>query len=256
MKAIDLNSDLGESFGAFSVGQDEKLMQYITSASIACGWHGGDPLVMQNAIRQASRFGVAFGAHPGYPDLLGFGRREMKLSPEEVYAYVLYQLGALDAFVRTSGGKLQHIKPHGALYNQGCKDEKLSSAICRAAHDFDPSLAVLAPEGSAFQKAAAEMGLPFAGEFFADRAYLPDGSLVPRKQPGAVIHDPALAAARVLQMVQQGTVECIDGSIRPVHCVSVCVHGDNEAALESVCIIRAALERNGIALKPIRELIS
>lgn len=255
MKAIDLNSDLGESFGAYTLGRDEELMQCITSASVACGWHGGDPLVMQRTIAAASRLGVAFGAHPGYPDLMGFGRREMKLSPEEAYAYVLYQLGALGAFVTAAGGRLQHIKPHGALYNQGCKDDRLATAICRAARDYDPNLAVLAPEGSAFQTAAAQFGLPFAGEFFADRAYLPDGSLMPRSQPGAVIHDPRLAAARVLQMAQQGTVTCADGTLRPVHCVSVCVHGDNEAALESVRVIRAALEQNGIALRPLKELV-
>ena len=179
----------------------------------------------------------------------------MKLSPEEVYADVLYQLGALAAFVRAKGGRLQHIKPHGALYNQACKDEGLAGAICRAARDLDPSLIVLAPERSAFRQAAQTLGLPFAGEFFADRAYLPDGSLVPRSRPGAVIHDGALAASRGLQMAQEGTVTCIDGTVLPMRCVSVCVHGDNEAALESVRLIRRTLEQNGVALRPMRELI-
>ena len=186
MHAIDLNSDLGESFGAYTLGMDEKLMEYITSANVACGWHAGDPLVMQKTIRAAAKNGVAVGAHPGYPDLMGFGRREIKITPEEAYTYVLYQLGALDAFARTEGVKIQHVKPHGALYNQACKDEKLAGAICRAAQAFDRELIVLAPYNSAFRTAAETIGQPFAGEFFADRAYLPDGSLVPRSQPGAV----------------------------------------------------------------------
>lgn len=255
MKAIDLNCDLGESFGAYTIGQDRALMEVITSASVACGFHAGDPTVMGRTVEAAQGQGVALGAHPGYPDLQGFGRREMKLSPEEVYADVLYQLGALAAFVRAKGGRLQHIKPHGALYNQACKDEGLAGAICRAARDLDPSLIVLAPEHSAFRQAAQTLGLPFAGEFFADRAYLPDGSLVPRSRPGAVIHDGALAASRVLQMAQEGTVTCIDGTVLPMWCVSVCVHGDNEAALESVRLIRRTLEQNGMALRPMRELI-
>lgn len=255
MKAIDLNCDLGESFGAYTIGQDRALMEVITSASVACGFHAGDPTVMGRTVEAAQGQGVALGAHPGYPDLQGFGRREMKLSPEEVYADVLYQLGALAAFVRAKGGRLQHIKPHGALYNQACKDEGLAGAICRAARDLDPSLIVLAPERSAFRQAAQTLGLPFAGEFFADRAYLPDGSLVPRSRPGAVIHDGALAASRVLQMAQEGTVICIDGTVLPMRCVSVCVHGDNEAALESVRLIRRTLEQNSVALRPMRELI-
>lgn len=255
MKAIDLNSDLGESFGAYSLGLDEKLMQYITSASVACGWHAGDPLVMQKTIAAAAKHGVAFGAHPGYPDLMGFGRREMKISAEEAYAYVLYQLGALSAFVTASDLKLQHIKPHGALYNQACKDEKLAMAVCRAAHDFDKDLIVLAPYASEFRYAAENLGQPFAAEFFADRAYMPDGSLVPRKQAGAVIHDPELACKRVLQMAEKGTVTCIDGSELQMKCVSVCVHGDNEAALETVRKIRETLAQNQITFRPMKELL-
>ena len=151
MKAIDLNCDLGESFGAYTIGQDRALMEVITSASVACGFHAGDPMVMNETVKMCVEKGVVIGAHIGYPDLQGFGRREMKLSPEEVYADVLYQLGALAAFVRAKGGRLQHIKPHGALYNQACKDEGLAGAICRAARDLDPSLIVLAPERSAFR---------------------------------------------------------------------------------------------------------
>lgn len=255
MHMIDLNSDLGESFGAYTLGMDEKLMDYITSANVACGWHAGDPVVMQKTIGAAVKKGVAVGAHPGYPDLLGFGRREMKITPEEAYAYVLYQLGALNAFVRAEGANIQHVKPHGALYNQACKDEKLAMAICRAAHAFDDGLIVLAPYNSAFRTAAEAIGQPFAAEFFADRAYLSDGGLVPRSQPGAVIHDPELACQRVLQMAREGTVTCMDGSVLSMRCASVCVHGDNEAALASVRRIRQALEQEGVVLRPMKELI-
>lgn len=255
MHKIDLNSDLGESFGAYTLGMDEGLMEYITSANVACGWHAGDPVVMQKTIRAAVKNGVAVGAHPGYPDLMGFGRREMKITPEEAYAYVLYQLGALDAFARAEGVNLQHIKPHGALYNQACKDEKLAGAICRAAQAFSDDLIVLAPYNSAFRTAAEAIGQPFAAEFFADRAYLPDGSLVPRSQPGAVIHDPELACQRVLKMAREGVVTCIDGTALQMRCASVCVHGDNEAALASVKMIRQALEDEVILLTPMKELI-
>ena len=255
MHAIDLNSDLGESFGAYTLGMDEKLMEYITSANVACGWHAGDPLVMQKTIRAAAKNGVAVGAHPGYPDLMGFGRREIKITPEEAYTYVLYQLGALDAFARTEGVKIQHVKPHGALYNQACKDEKLAGAICRAAHAFDRELIVLAPYNSAFRTAAEAIGQPFAGEFFADRAYLPDGSLVPRSQPGAVIHDADEACRRVLQMAREGTVTCLDGTELTMRCVSVCVHGDNAEALATVKKIRGALEDDGVLLRAMKELI-
>lgn len=250
MHIIDLNSDLGESFGAYTLGMDEALMDYITSANVACGWHAGDPVVMEKTLRAAAEKGVAVGAHPGYPDLMGFGRREMKITPDEAYAYVLYQLGALDAFARTFGVNIQHVKPHGALYNQACRDEKLAMAICRAARAFDGDLIVLAPYNSAFRTAAEAIGQPFAAEFFADRAYLPDGSLVPRSQPGAVIHDADLACRRVLQMAREGTVTCIDGTVLQMRCASVCVHGDNEAALASVKRIREALEREGVVLQP------
>ena len=250
MNYMDLNSDLGESFGTYTLGMDEALMDVITSANVACGWHAGDPAVMEKTVRIAAEKGVAVGAHPGYPDLMGFGRREMKITPDEAYAYVLYQLGALNAFAKVRKVKLQHVKPHGALYNQACKDEKLAMAICRAAQDFDRDLMILAPYNSAFRTAAEAIGQPFAAEFFADRAYMPDGSLVPRSQPGAVIHDPDEACRRVLQMAREGTVTCIDGTVLNMRCASVCVHGDNEAALASVKKIRAALEQEGVILRP------
>lgn len=250
MNYMDLNSDLGESFGTYTLGMDEALMDVITSANVACGWHAGDPAVMEKTVRIAAEKGVAVGAHPGYPDLMGFGRREMKITPDEAYAYVLYQLGALNAFAKVRKVKLQHVKPHGALYNQACKDEKLAMTICRAAQDFDRELMILAPYNSAFRTAAEAIGQPFAAEFFADRAYMPDGSLVPRSQPGAVIHDPDEACRRVLQMAREGTVTCIDGTVLNMRCASVCVHGDNEAALAAVKKIRAALEQEGVILRP------
>ncbi len=255
MEMIDLNCDLGESFGAYTLGLDGEVMDFITSANVACGWHAGDPVVMEKTVELAIQKGVAIGAHPGYPDLMGFGRREMKITPEEAYAYVLYQLGALNGFVQAKGAKLQHIKPHGALYNQACKDLQLATAICRAAQAFDRELIVLAPWNSAFRQAAESLGQPFAAEFFADRAYLPDGNLVPRSRPGAVIHDPEEACRRVLQMAKEGTVTCIDGTQLAMGCVSVCVHGDNVQALAAVQKIRAALTAEGIGLRPMKELV-
>ncbi len=255
MHKIDLNSDLGESFGSYQLGMDGEVMNYISSANVACGWHAGDPVIMGATVRSGMEKNVAIGAHPGYPDLMGFGRREMRLTCEEVYHYILYQLGALDAFVRAEGGKLQHIKPHGALYNQACKDVELARAICEAAQKFDKELIVLAPYNSAFRTVTEAIGQPFAGEFFADRAYLADGSLMPRSRPGAVIHDPEEACRRVLQMAQQGTVTCDDGSVMPMRCLSVCVHGDNARALAVVQKIRAALARADVSICPLKELV-
>ncbi len=255
MRKIDLNCDLGESFGTYTLGLDSAVMEHITSANIACGWHAGDPQIMQKTVHLAAQKGVAVGAHPGYPDLMGFGRREIKITPDEAYAYVLYQLGALSAFAKVEGLELQHIKPHGALYNQACKDEQLANAICRAAHDFSKDLIVLAPYNSAFHTAAQALGQPFAAEFFADRAYLADGSLVPRSQPGAVIHDPEEACRRVLQMAAEGTVTCIDGTVLSMRCASVCVHGDNAEALATVQMIRQALTDRDVSLCPMKESV-
>lgn len=255
MKAIDLNSDLGESFGAYALGMDEQLLAVLTSANVACGYHAGDPMVMRKTVSSARVLKVGIGAHPGYPDLQGFGRREMKLTPREAADIVTYQLGALYAFVRAEGGALQHIKPHGALYNTACRDAEAAHAIVRAARAFSHELIVLAPKKSCFYEAAAELQQPFAAEFFADRAYEPDGSLVSRAKQGAVISDPAVCCARVLRMAQTGTVECIDGSVIPMECVSVCVHGDNAHALEAAKAIRRTLEDQHIALRRMEELV-
>ncbi len=246
MKRIDLNCDLGESFGAYTIGMDEAVAPHVTSVNAACGWHGGDPMVMERTTALAKRHGAALGAHPGFPDLLGFGRREIKVSPDEVYAYVKYQIGALYAFARAQGLELQHMKAHGALYNMAGKDIRLAQALCRACRDFDSQLMILALAGSKMEEAAAEMGVPFAREFFADRAYAADGSLAPRSLPGAVIHDTDQALARVMQMIKEGTADTIDGGKLSVRCDSVCVHGDNESAVDFVVSIRKKLAEEGV----------
>ena len=194
MYKIDLNSDIGESFGAYCMGDDEAVMDAVTSANVACGFHAGDPLVMKKTIKNCAAKGVAVGAHPGYPDLVGFGRRNMKCTPEEEYADCLYQIGALSAFCRTNGLTLQHVKPHGAMYNQAAKDPGLARAIARAVKDSGENIILMGLANSEFENAAKEMGVPFAAEAFADRGYMPDGSLVPRSQPGAIIHDVEEAA--------------------------------------------------------------
>ncbi|MDD6877888.1 MAG: LamB/YcsF family protein, partial [Clostridiaceae bacterium] len=197
MKKVDLNCDLGESFGAYTIGLDARVIPHISSANVACGYHAGDPAVMRKTVAMAARAGVAVGAHPGFPDLVGFGRRNMTVSPDEAYEYMLYQLGALSAFAKAAGVRLQHVKPHGALYNMAGKDAALAAAIARAIYDFDPSLILLGLSGSAMLTEGEKLGLRCAKEVFADRGYNEDGSLVNRKLPGAMITDEDLAIERV-----------------------------------------------------------
>lgn len=249
MKSIDLNSDLGESFGAYTIGCDEAVLQFVTSANIACGFHAGDPRVMQKTVALAVEKGTAIGAHPGLPDLLGFGRRKMDITPEDVYAMVVYQVGALAAFVHAAGGKLQHVKPHGALYNMAAKDRALADAIARAVHDVSPSLILYGLAGSELVRAGDAIGLPTASEVFGDRAYMRDGTLMPRKETGAVLSDPDMAAAQVISMVKNGTVTAADGTIVPVKADTVCVHGDNAKALAFTQVIRKKLLAEGIQVK-------
>ena len=199
MIKVDLNCDLGESFGAYKIGMDDKVIPMISSCNIACGYHASDPMVMQKTVAMAKEAGIGIGAHPGYPDLMGFGRRNMNVSPKEAAAYVTYQLGALYAFAKAAGVKLQHVKPHGALYNMAGKDYKLALEIAEAVQDFDSSLILMGLAGSESVIAAQDIGLPVAREVFADRAYMPDGSLVPRSREGAVIHDEELAISRVIR---------------------------------------------------------
>ncbi|MBR2663948.1 MAG: LamB/YcsF family protein, partial [Clostridia bacterium] len=204
MISIDLNADLGESFGRYTLGMDEKIMEVISSANIACGFHAGDPMVMERTVRLAAEAGIAIGAHPGFPDLMGFGRRNMAVSPEEARAYILYQLGALDAFLRPMGIRMRHVKPHGALYNMAAADEQLARAICGAVKDFDPELRLVGLSGSLLIRAAEKTGLRAISEVFADRAYEADGSLVSRRKPGAIISDEREALRRVIRMVKEG----------------------------------------------------
>mgnify|MGYP000769376597 CR=1 FL=1 len=212
MPKIDLNCDLGESFGVYTLGMDEEILPLITSANIACGFHASDPVTMRKTVKLATQAGAALGAHPGFPDLLGFGRRNMNVSPEEAKAYVQYQIGALAAFAKAQGAKLSHVKPHGALYNMAAKDSELAAAICRAVKAAAPEAMLLALSGSEMTKAAQTLGLRVCSEVFADRGYQPDGTLVPRGKPGAMIENEDEAIARVLQMAKQGTVCAVDGS--------------------------------------------
>nr|WP_206203407.1 MULTISPECIES: 5-oxoprolinase subunit PxpA [unclassified Thermococcus] len=250
-----MNSDLGESFGRYKLGLDEEVMKYITSANVATGWHAGDPLVMRKTVRLAKEKGVAVGAHPGYPDLLGFGRRYMKLTPEEARNYILYQIGALHAFTKAEGMELQHVKPHGALYNALVKDEELAKAVIEGITDFDRRIIFVMLSGSRPAEIAEEMGLKVAHEVFADRAYNPDGTLVPRGKPGAVIHDKELIAERVVSMVKDGGVKAINGEWIELRADTICVHGDNPKAVEIAAYIRRVLEDEGINVVPMGEFI-
>ncbi len=255
MYKVDLNSDLGESFGAYTIGLDEAVIAHVSSANVACGYHAGDPLVMEKTVAAAKAAGVAVGAHPGFPDLMGFGRRNMVCTPAEAKAYVKYQIGALKAFTDSQGIKLQHVKPHGALYNMAGKDMALSLAIAEAIAEVDDSVIFLALSGSKMVEAAKQVGIKVANEVFADRAYQADGSLVPRKQPGAVIHDTDEAIARTIRMVKEGYVTAITGEEVPLEAHSICVHGDNPSAVEFVKNIRARLIAEGVTIAPLTEII-
>ena len=248
MYKVDLNSDLGESFGAYTIGMDSEILKYVSSANVACGFHAGDPLVMGKTVELAKAAGTAIGAHPGFPDLVGFGRRNLAASPAEAKADVKYQLGALHAFTKSSGVRLQHVKPHGALYNMAAVDMKLALAICEAVAEVDSSIILLGLANSKMLEAGREVGLKVASEVFADRAYLEDGNLVPRRQEGAVIHDKDLAIKRVIGMVTQGKVESITGKEIEIKADSICVHGDNPSALEFVSNIRTELQKNGVEI--------
>ena len=255
-REIDINCDLGESYGEFKIGNDEKIMPHITSANIACGFHAGDPTTIVRTINIAKKYKVAVGAHPGYPDIIGFGRREMQLTSEEAKNYTLYQVSALLGFAKAASLSLQHVKPHGALYNMAVKDEKLSKAIVEAIKALDTDLIVFALPNSTLSKVAAENGLRVAHEFFADRAYNPDGSLVSRKQSNAIIQDPKKVVERVVKAVEDGTVVAANGEVLDVGKVhTVCVHGDTLTALELAETIKKGLIRAGIEVKPVGSFI-
>ena len=250
---IDLNSDVGESFGNYKLGMDEGVIPLISSANIACGFHAGDPHVMRRTISIAREHGVAAGAHPGFPDLIGFGRRYMDASLDEIKDYITYQVGALKAFTTVQGITLQHVKPHGALYNMAVQNKEIWDVVAEVIAVMDPRLILYVMAGpwrKDLEGIAAKHDIRMAFEFFGDRAYSPEGSLVSRKLPGAVIHDQQQVADKVLKMVKEGKVTCIDGTEIELTAETVCVHGDNPAALELVRNIRQALLNEGIKIVP------
>lgn len=228
---VDLNCDLGESFGTYKIGMDEKILPFVTSANIACGFHAGDPGVMHKTVKLAIENGVSIGAHPGLPDLVGFGRRNINISPEEAYDMVVYQIGALNAFVKAEGGNLQHVKPHGALYNMAVKDQILAQAIAKAVYKVDSQLILFGLSGSELIKAGESIGLATASEVFADRTYQQDGSLTPRANKDAVISSSDVAIKQVIKMVREGTVLCQQGFDIPIKADTICIHGDGVHAL-------------------------
>lgn len=241
---IDLNADLGEG-----AGSDEALLGLVSSANIACGWHAGDARTMRQCVRWAIEHGVAIGAHPSFPDRENFGRSTMHLPPDEIVANVLYQVGALAAIAKAEGGKLSHVKAHGQLYNQAVKEPELADALCEAVRRFDPSLRFFGLAGSGMIDAARRAGLTPVEEVFADRGYMPDGSLVPRSQPGALIEDEEQSLAQTLSLVRDRKVKAIDGSIVPVNAQTVCLHGDGAHALAFARRIRDRLQQEGIAVR-------
>jgi len=248
---IDINSDVGESFGAYTIGHDAGLMRSITSANIAAGFHGGDPSVLRETIRQAKQHGVAVGAHPGFPDLVGFGRRELNVTTQEAEDFVLYQVAAVIGVAAAEGVKVQHVKPHGALFNMAVRNAELSAAIARAVAAIDRSLILFGLPKSEILHAGRAAGLRVAAEVFADRAYEPDGSLASRRKAGSVIHDPDAVVARAVRMATDRTVVATDGSVVQLDADTMCVHGDTPGSDDLAAKIRAGLEAAGVTVKAI-----
>jgi 5-oxoprolinase (ATP-hydrolysing) subunit A len=244
--AIDLNSDLGESYGVWRLGDDAAMLQMVTSANVACGFHAGDPTTLRTVCTAAVELGVRIGAQVSFPDLAGFGRRHLAMSPDELRDAVLYQLGALDAFAQVAGAEVAYVKPHGALYHAVVADDALAGAVVAAAREYDPSLAVLGPLGSAFLRAADAAGLEPVAEAFPDRAYLADGRLVPRSEPDAVIDDPVVVAERAVRIAVDGVVVAIDGTPVQVRARSICIHGDTSRAVDLARATRAGLLEAGV----------
>lgn len=231
MYRADLNCDMGESFGAYQMGNDEEILNFVTSANIACGYHAGDPATMRRTVKLAMEKGVGIGAHPGLPDLVGFGRRNMEISPQEAYDMVVYQIGALQAFVKAEGGIMRHVKPHGALYNMAAKSPTLSIAIAEAVYKVDPELILFGLSGSELVKAGESIGLQTAHEVFADRTYQQDGSLTPRRQSDALLTDHDQAVQQVVRMIKEGKVKSQQGVDVPIKADTICIHGDGTYAL-------------------------
>ncbi len=255
-RMVDLNSDLGESFGAYTIGMDDEVIKLVSSVNVACGFHASDPVVMRSTVEKAVAANAGIGAHPGFYDLMGFGRRNMNISPKEAYAYVTYQLGALNAFCVQQGVRIQHVKPHGALYNMAGKDYELAKGICSAIYDFDPDIILLGLSGSQMIKAGQDTGLRCANEFFSDRAYEDDGSLRARTKEGAMITDENEAIERVIKVLKTGYVTTYSGNELELRIDSICVHGDNPHALEFVKTIRERLAGEGIETAPLSKVLS
>ncbi|MFS0687982.1 5-oxoprolinase subunit PxpA [Sporosarcina sp. 179-K 8C2 HS] len=251
MFRVDLNCDLGESFGRYELGEQQEILKYVTSANVACGFHAGDPTVMRETVKLAIENGVKIGAHPGLPDLNGFGRREMKITPQEGYDMVVYQIGALQGFLATFDETMQHVKPHGALYNMASKDAELAEAIAQAVYDISPDLVLFALAGSELAKAGEKIGLRTAHEVFADRTYQADGSLTSRSQADAMITDQEQSVTQVVKMVTEGKVISQQHTEVPLKADTICIHGDGEHALDFAKYIKKTLERNNITVAAI-----
>ncbi|MGE0312220.1 MAG: LamB/YcsF family protein [Lautropia sp.] len=250
MTSIDLNSDMGEGFGRWSLGDDDALLEHVSSTNVACGFHAGDPRTMATLVRHAKARGVSIGAHPGLPDLQGFGRREMRISPAEAYDMTVYQIGALKGFTDAAGVRLAHVKAHGALYNMAAKDGKLAEALARAVRDVDASLVFFVLSGSVMVDCARQAGLKIACEVFGDRSYQDDGSLTPRSQPGAMITDLQASIDQVLRMVREGRVRAQSGKDVALEVDTLCLHGDQPGAVAFAREVRRALEREGVTIAP------
>ena len=248
-RTVDLNCDMGEGFGSYHLGDDAAIMPLVTSANIACGFHAGDPHVMRRTLRLTKQYGVGAGAHPGYPDLLGFGRRAMTLTPEEIYDVTLYQIGALWALARAEGIELTHVKIHGAMYNTAAKNAPQAEALAKAVRAVDKDLVFVGLAGSLMISAAEEAGLKAVHEVFADRGYMPDGSLVPRSHPQALHTNVDVAVKQVLQMVKTGTVTAITGETVPIQADSICLHGDGSHAVEFARAVRQALTQEAVEIR-------
>lgn len=248
MPSVDLNADLAEGYGVWQLGDDDAMLDVVTSANLACGFHAGNPVGLARTCRAAARRGVRIGAQVGYFDLAGFGRRRIEVEPDELSADVIYQIGAVAALARAAGSRLSYVKPHGALYNTIARDRDQAAAVARAVHAVDPDLPVLGLAGSEFFAEARRLGLRTVAEAFADRAYLPDGRLVPRTHPGAVLHDPEVIAERVLSMVESRRVAAVDGSVIPLEAESVCVHGDSPGAVAIAAAVRHRLVTADVTL--------
>ena len=251
MYRIDLNSDLGESFGRYTLGLDDQIIPLVSSANIACGQHAGDPMVMRKTVEMAKEAGIGIGAHPGYPDLQGFGRRDMHLSPDEAYSYMLYQIGALQAFCQAQGVQLAHVKPHGQLYNHAAIDPELAAALAQAVYDMNPKLVLVGLANGALVEAGRKQGLVTAEEFFTDRNYTDEGKLVSRNDPAALIRDEEHAIERVKSAIREGAILSVTGKLIDLHPDTICVHGDSPTALAFVSRTRQALEEDGIAIMPV-----